>query len=97
MASKQPRSRIIALLSISTVCSVVSLAALFIHPQGTGTWRTGLNIISLLCVIVTIALLGPGSGRDGHRNVSHRRSEVPTRDRRVVGLEPDIPLDELAT
>ena len=62
MATKRPHGIHLALLGISIVCSLVSLAALFIHPGGTGSWRTSLNIIALVLVIVTATMLGRGSG-----------------------------------
>ena len=43
----------VALLAASVVCSVVSLAALLLRPQGTGNLRLTLNIIAVLLVIVT--------------------------------------------
>jgi hypothetical protein len=34
------------------------------HPDGTGSWRTALNIIALLLVIATASMIAHGSG--GH-------------------------------
>ena len=64
MAAKQPHGLHLALLGISIVCSAVSLAALIFHPAGTGSWRTSLNFIALLLVIVTASILARSSA--GH-------------------------------
>jgi hypothetical protein len=65
MATKRPHGLRLALLGTSIVCSLVSLATLFIHPEGTSSWRASLNIIAVVLVIVATTMLarGPG-GRD---------------------------------
>jgi hypothetical protein len=60
-ANVPPRGRSRALLFASIASSLVSLAVLAIHPQGTGSWRASLNIVAVLLVI-TATLPGRAAG-----------------------------------
>ena len=65
MGSNRSHGLHLALLVVSIVCSTTALAALVFHPDGTGSWRTALNIIALLLVIATASMIARGSrGRD---------------------------------
>jgi len=59
--ARRPRFQLVVLFT-SIVCSLVSLAALLIHPEGTGSWRTSLNIIAVLLVILATTMIARGSG-----------------------------------
>jgi hypothetical protein len=54
------RTRVIALLVFSIACSVVSLAAHAIVPLP--RWVTPLEIVALLCVIVSATMLAREPG-----------------------------------
>ena len=61
MEAKRPRGAYLTLLLVSIACSLVSLAVLVIHPQNTSSWRTSLNIIAVLLVIMSATKLRRGS------------------------------------
>lgn len=50
----------LTLLGLSILCSVASFAVLLIHPEGTGSLRTALNVVAILLVITTTAVLARG-------------------------------------
>ena len=61
MEAKRPRGPYLALLFVSIACSLVTIAVLVIHPEHTASWRTSLNIIAVLLVIITATMLRRGS------------------------------------
>jgi hypothetical protein len=64
MAPGRPLGIPLTLLGVSILCSLVSLTTLLTRPEGTGIWRTGLNVIALLLVVTSTGLLSRGSGGD---------------------------------
>jgi hypothetical protein len=62
MTPQRPHRVHVALLCISIGCSLVSLASLLLHPEGTGSLRTALNVGAVILVAVTATLLARGSG-----------------------------------
>jgi hypothetical protein len=61
-ATTRPTGRTLALLVVSILCSLASLAALVFSPEGTASWRTSLNVIALLLVITATTMLSRRSG-----------------------------------
>jgi hypothetical protein len=64
MATRKPRTLHVMLLGISIVFSLVSLAILVMHPEGTGSLRMSLNVLALILVIAATTMLARAPGGD---------------------------------